>query len=338
MLSIKPALNLFNQFYIFRQKSLNLLIRIEKHRKSRYNSVNCTWGLKRMNCPNCNLEISEIDNICPFCAHTISESTQDNHNDDFPKKDDRFAIQPASEYIDQSDNENPDDLLNNSIDIHEDKALDIPPVIEGFDDLVTTEAPIEQTIEAESTQSENIIDILKSKQAQKDDAFQAENNSQDNSDVSFNSAHIPFLEKLLLILSGNKKIDPEFTTNNFSGKAKFYSVISSIPLMFWFPYALKKKTKSMTFFANQSLKLSLYLILNCSLLLFFELMPFYKTVSYLKDGILYYSSVKYVPLVILIPLCVSFFIWICLTILNIYCSIKNKPYKILPFKRFSVIK
>ncbi len=287
-----------------------------------------------MNCPNCNFEISEVDKTCPFCEYIISKEESidiPETNDDITASEDVVLVEPQldnsncfSEHTsdNQATNKEDQSALFNEITTDTDiLSNDIPKVSSGDNDmfLETTKTVISVNVEQEHKVTEKAIDATE--------------------ELSLDSEHnVPLIEKFLIAMSHSKKLDTDAVKNTLSKKSHIQNIISSIPFMFWYPYALRKKTKNMIFFANQSLKLMLYLMINCIALLFFELMPFYKTVTYLNDGILFYSSVKYIPLVILIPLSISFFIWFFLTFLNIYCSVKNKPYNFLPFKHLSIIK
>lgn len=291
-----------------------------------------------MNCPNCNLEISEVDKICPFCEYTIFVDEAIETSENSIETIDDTALNEH-----QQSTENFDHVIQQNYD---EQALDIEHSDNDESSIFTEISPIndaffeEESKAISDTESSvlNTDDINLNADVEQEPKATEQSNTDSQSTSSTDEHNVSLIEKLLMVMSNTKKLDAIPIKSSFPKKSRIQNIIASIPFLFWYPYALKKKTKTMTFFANQSLKLTLYLMLNSIALLFFELMPFYKTVTYLNDGILYYSSVKYIPLVILIPLSVSFLIWLLLTFLNIYCSVKNKPYNFLPFKHFSIIK
>ena len=274
-----------------------------------------------MNCPGCNLEISEIDSVCPFCNIEIINNTNTPlkpSNEDCILQED--TLEQSSENIPIDIN---NDYVNNDIDFLNSTTTDI--LLETTENsdfteiITTTDNDFEPVKTTDNNLGENADSIT----------------TETNSVYSDEKQKITFLEKVLIYLSGEKK---PLNTTKSQGKMQIFCIISAIPLMFWLPYILHKKTKTLLFFSNQSFKLTLLMLINSLLLLTFEILPFYKTISYVKNGILFYSSVKYVPLVIIIIASILGLLFLTSAILNVYSAVIGKTYNFLPFKRFNIIK
>lgn len=276
-----------------------------------------------MKCPKCNFEISEIDSICPFCNTDFKPNSNIESNDNeeliCTPTENNFDLKPEESETISNDKIIEEDTLtiDKNLIMQSHEATDETPEI---DHILKTEAP-SSPLTDDSVISSPPNESLKSPQIETTSSAEKQN--------------VSVVEKILMFLSKEKKpLSPATQKDGF----RLFCIISSLPLMFWFPFVLSKKTKSLLFFANQSLKLTLFMLLNSILLFIFELIPFYKTVSYVKNGILFYSSVKYVPLVIIILITFLILLWLFLTILNIYCAYKGKTYSFLPSKHFNIIR
>lgn len=268
-----------------------------------------------MNCPNCNLEISEIDIECPFCKHTVLISS----NDDYSENEQQNEINEITE-ISQT-------IQKDSLDFNDTESESQQEYRPNDDDSNIDMELSEQNCDIPFNRE---IDVS-AKLNQNDNKVIPEDK------VSSNEKHnnkINFIEKLLIFLSGKK----ENPIENLSSEIYVLNILSSFPLLFWIPYVLKKKPKSVLFFANQSFKLTILLMINSVFLLVFELIPFYKTVDYLNNGIMYFSVERFVPSIVLIFYVFLSVFWLIMFSLNLYCSTTKKLYNFLPFKSLKIIR